>query len=259
MSGPEKTKFTELRKSLMDSWPDSRELEERWGHYSFIPLDVPRIGNALMAEWLTQHFKPIYQVINTISSPADTPNSTAKFNAVNIRMDKDNMTSIHDFYSTNIRNTFLEEFPYFHEELMDTLPFNAITSWDFLQSNKLIGSHRDQHQDFRDFPGSFRSMIYDDNPMSTLFLKEILPDSNKEIPGTNKRLPRIPETNTFVWNNLRTQHGSFHFKNHNKILLVINNKNINIKKYNNLIERSISKYSEYIKISKYQTSDYVNL
>lgn len=255
MSGPKKTSFTKFRKPLVAVWPETKELETKWSKYCFVPLDIPILGDKVIAEWLLQHIKPTFQIKGDVAAYPDAPGAPPRFNSVDVRLTG---TLNHGIWSVNKDHNFLEEFPYFHEQMMDTLPFNTITSWQFWQSNKLIEPHRDQ-QDFRDFPNGFRSMIYDTNPMSTLFLREVLPDATNIVPGTQNFLPRLTETNSFVWNNLRMEHASVYIKKCTKILLIINNKDINVDKYNKLMERSISKYSEYVKISEYQTSDYIDL
>ena len=255
MSGPKKTSFTKFRKPLVAVWPETKELETKWSKYCFVPLDIPILGDLVMAEWLLTKIKPTFQTKSDIAAYYDPPGVPPRFNSVDVRLHKEK----HEFWSLNRDHNFLEEFPHFHEQMMDTLPFSTITSWQFWQSNKLIEPHRDHQQDFRDFPNGFRSMIYDTNPMSTLFLREVLPDATDIVPGTQNFLPRLPETNSFAWNNLRMEHASVYIKNRTKILLIINNKDINVDKYNKLMERSISKYSEYVKISEYQTSDYVDL
>ena len=62
-------------------------------------------------------------------------------------------------------------------------------------------------------------MIHDDNPSPTLHIEEFKPDTNIPEPNTKKYIPNLEDTNSFVWNNLRTRHGSDFHPGNRKILL----------------------------------------
>lgn len=135
------------------------------------------------------------------------------------------------------------------------LPFNARPEFSIWSSIGTVWPHRDQGP-WRDLPFSFRAMLYDENPKSTLYLAEVLPDQridkNKVFP-----LPRLLDTNTFAWNNLRTKHGSTYEHPHRKILLIFGNTQMNTKKLEDLYERSIAKYEQFTMKSTLGLNDFV--
>jgi hypothetical protein len=254
MSGPLKTAFTNSRRPQIALCPETRELEEKWGKYCFVPFDIPKIGDdPKLVEWLKENSKPTIKIREDIAGGIG--NRFPVFNSVDIKLygEKHN---VFDIWKRNYDHNFLDEFPYFHEQMMDLLPFHTITDWHFWQSNIQIIPHRDQ-QDFRDFPNSFRSMIYDENPCPTLYVKEDVPDSSVTFP--EKFIRKLPNTNTFAWNNLRVMHGSFYLKNYSKMLLIINNRNLDVVKYNKLMERSIEKYADHLLVSNNSIDSYIDI
>jgi hypothetical protein len=93
-------------------------------------------------------------------------------------------------------------------------------------------------------------MLYDTNPEETLWVKECLPGKFSFDQPTDKfMLPRLADTNSFVWNNLRTIHGSDRVPEYFKILLIINFVDIDWFKYYNLLERSVELYQEHTLVS----------
>jgi hypothetical protein len=69
------------------------------------------------------------------------------------------------------------------------------------------------------------------------------------------------DTNSWVWNNLRLKHSSVKMTGYEKILMIMySNYNLNMNKFIDLLDRSISKYKENIIIDTITTaSDYINL
>ena len=133
------------------------------------------------------------------------------------------------------------------------MPFKEIWRIRLFSSTKAVPIHRD-HSKFIDFPGAFRIMLHDTNPTSTLNLI----DSPFKKPTKNFILPRLDDTNSFAWNNLRTKHGSLFNKNYTKILAVLDYGEIDVGKYISLMDRSISKYRDYVMLSNNSINDYIN-
>jgi hypothetical protein len=98
-------------------------------------------------------------------------------------------------------------------------------------------------------------MLYDENPEQTLGLIRSLPDSNLRL-SDKFMLPRLEETNSFAWNNLRTKHGSTYNPAYRKILIIIERYNLDIDKYHNLMERSVNKFKDYLLMCDRPTSEY---
>ena len=71
-------------------------------------------------------------------------------------------------------------------------------------------------------------------------------------------LPRAPDTNSFVWNNLRVKHGSVYDPAYKKILAVVVCP-IDIERYSSLMETSINMYKDYCIVSNNSIENYVNI
>ena len=108
--------------------------------------------------------------------------------------------------------------------------------------------HRDDSYYF-DTPLSFRLMIHDENPQPTLFF---LDRHNK------KHYPDWSKTNSFVFNNLRLRHGSNYDPNYRKCIFVFWRYVLDIKKYRDLLERSISKFQDKLIVDTSPTSNYID-
>jgi hypothetical protein len=101
-------------------------------------------------------------------------------------------------------------------------------------------------------------MLYDQNIAKTLSLSECLPDQEHD-PTTEFPIPKILDTNAFAWNNLRVKHGSFFIPNIRKIILILDWYELDVDKYNKLMQRSVEKYKNYIMRSKQNLNNFVNL
>jgi hypothetical protein len=235
---------------MLQQHPERIELE-KWSKYCYVPLDLPKYDYPDINQWIIENSAPSKKLSADIATPKS---GNIVFDAVDV-YPKGNI-HIPDMWSTNPKQEFLELFPFFLERIMDEFPFKTLPNLKFWSSNKYVHFHRD-HAEFTDHPTSFRIMLFDDNPTQTLKLVEALPDSESDY-NTTFILPRLPETNSFVWNNLRTKHGSVYNPQYRKLLLILKDVNIDIKKYNELMERSISKYKDSTMISNYNTRDYLN-
>lgn len=121
------------------------------------------------------------------------------------------------------------------EQIMDTLPIDDLWSVHIWESVRDIYPHRD-HNYYWDMPTEMRIMLFDDNdPVTekTLYVADV---DHKDINYID--LPN--DTNTFIWSNGSQLHGSvYHGKRKQLIAL---NCAYDLKKYKNLLDRSISKY-----------------
>lgn len=252
----EKQRFTKFRKN--NNWivrnGNIRELEEKWGRYCFLPLDIPPLSEAKkITDWYFNYARPVYK---TQPDVASAYTGHASFNSVNINLYPSTEKGP-GIWEEVLDHNFLDEFPKFTEELYSIFPYNTILSYNFWQSICPVIPHRDE-EDFRDFPSSFRSIIYDENPDPTLYVKEYLPDAEDPVPSKNIQIPRIDGAPNFVWNNLRTKHGSSYDSKFRKIILIIHaSPDIDYKKYDELMERSLSKYSEHALVSDHSIDDFI--
>ncbi len=247
----EKTYLTQQRQQQLEKEPYLKVLEQ-WGNYCYVPLDIPRIEYPEVVEWFFDRCKPTSKVRSDIAG--DTYGDTENlFDTVDVSFtDKEYAFQI---WKLNLQNDFIDLFPQVYEKIMDEFPFKSIENFRFWSSRSGIRFHRDQTR-FVDYPGAFRINLEDTNFISTLRLVESVPGS--DIANSPKfTLPRLEDTNSFVWNNLRTEHGSLHNKKFHKILLIIDNYELDINRYNLLIERSISKYSDHLMVSKKTLEEFV--
>jgi hypothetical protein len=101
-------------------------------------------------------------------------------------------------------------------------------------------------------------MLYDTNLISTLRLIPSLPDTPNEFAGIFP-IKLIPETNSFVWNNLRTKHGSIYIPPFKKIVIILDRYDLDIDRYNDLMARSVKKFKSQAMISKHSLNSFVSL
>jgi len=71
-------------------------------------------------------------------------------------------------------------------------------------------------------------------------------------------LPRLADTNSFAWNNLRVIHGSDRVPEYFKILLIVNFVDIDWFKYYKLLERSVDLYQDHALISSYSKENFLS-
>ena len=247
--------FTTLRQQQILK-PDYRSDIEKWGNYCYIPLDIPKFHNSKFVEWFFEKAVPVRKLKSDIST--DQYGGT-NFDSIDVNIDQWQGGGI---WEQNNQNDFLTLFPELYNDIITYFPFKYIGKITCWSSNQHVRWHRDYSR-FTDNPSSFRIMIHDENPKQTLYIAENLPDTKIEV--SNKFLiPRLEETNSFVWNNSRLKHGSFFNFTLNKvhprkILLILDRYELDADRYNDLLERSVKKYQDNVLMSKYTLSDFIKL
>jgi len=231
------------------------EAEKRFGDCLFVPLDIPLIKDDLFVEWYWENAKIINKVRPDIASPHTGLNS---YISVDIAEEGSWVLSHEQTWSTNFRTDFSKLFPKLVEQFYEYFPMKKIDSYVIWSSTKSIGAHRDPTI-FLDLPSSFRIMLHDENPLPTLYVEEYKADTNFPVPDTKKYVPKLENTNSFVWNNLRTKHGSDHTMGQRKILLIFKYFLIDWEKYYSLLDRSIVKYSDHYLKSNNTLDNFINL
>lgn len=249
----EKQVFTEKRRQIIDRDNNANvveQLEKKYGKYCYVPLDIPPLSeHKKITEWYLQNCKPITKLENDV---ARSKPGIGGYDSIDVYY---NISEIKNpFWSQVTDHNFLEEFPHFYQELMDVWPFKSVTHVMFWKSTNVTWAHRDEG-DFRDLPNLFRSLIYEENPIPTLWAEQFLPNAEKSI----KKYPvhRIPDRPNWAWNNLRVKHASSYDKRFKKILMIINSAKLDYDRYDKLLERSISKYSKYVGISDRSIQEFV--
>lgn len=223
------------------------EIEARFGQYTYIPLDVPKIniGPKLKA-YFDQYSKPIKKIQPDV---AGYPSDRASFNSIDYLPGGAEA----GIWERNIRNDILDDLPEL-VPLLEAMPYTTIPGFMLWSSNFKISFHRDSAP-WIDSPCSIRALLYDENPEQTLMLRES--PSEENVYATPQFLPTAPETNCFAWNNLRSFHGS-NYTEHKKILMIVDSgRPFNMEKFEDLLERSVSKYGQYAIRSERPLSDFV--
>jgi hypothetical protein len=267
----EKLYFTATRMSQLNSnrhpsnnIPNERlleyklEAEKRFGNFLFVPLDIPVIKDDLFVEWYWENAKSVKKVSSDIATHRTDLES---FVSVDVAEPGSWVLGpknpFNYTWGANYRTDFSKLFPRLTEQLYEYFPVKSIDSYSIWSSIETIGAHRDDSI-FLDFPSSFRIMLYDDNPAPTLHVEEYKSNNDIPEPNTKKYVPRLEDTNSFVWSNLRTKHGSDFHPGNRKILLRFRFFLIDWEKYFSLMDRSIIKYSDHCLKSNLNLNDFIN-
>lgn len=225
-----------------------QNFEKQYGKYCYLPLDTPRIYDSKIVDWFFEHCRSITKLKPDV---ADTEYGYSLFNSVNVCLDGKYMVQ-NPIWSDNQYPNFDKEFPHFYQQMMDQLPLAKIPRFSFWNSTRPIAPHRD-HSCLLDMPNSFRIMIYDENPVDTLYVYE----DAENFTGNKTYIKRYTGTNSFVWNNLRVVHGSDYTPGYRKILLLINNFIPDYRRYLECIENSVLKYAVDTLVSSRSLQDFV--
>lgn len=254
----EKTYITKTRHDfIFRKYPYSgarhklKQLEAKYGKYIYLPFDVPSIepkDSAAFATWYFDHAKSIKKVQADVAG--GTYGNDKNFLSINSVNQKD------EIWETNKRSDLFTKFPEIAEGIK-ALPFVEPPEFSLWSSQRQVSLHRDQGA-WEDLPASFRVMLYDENLHPTLFLRERPAEVMNNIYSILP-LRRLPETNVFGWNNVRTGHGSSFNPKYRKVLMIFTGVKIDLSEYERLLERSVQKYHDKVHISKCQLSDFVNL
>ena len=226
------------------------ELERKYGKYLMVPLALPVFElpdtDHFLSWWKQYAIRPVkqhgdYVVPDTGYSPFETIDLVQKIgNDWNLNFQTDN---------------FKKEFPKLWQQFHDQLPCDDLLVINLWSSVQTFPEHRDSAE-MIDSPNSFRIKLYDENPEETLFVADnpLRPYHNEEATF----LPRLEGTNSYMWNNLRLQHGSIFVPPHRKILAVITGL-VNPDRYDELLAKSIATYGQYCLVSNYSLENYIDL
>lgn len=249
----EKQFFTKRRKEQLSAWPHLRETE-KWGKHCFVPLDIPKFQNQKLVDWFFENQKEIYKLTPDVASKNYNITNFCGIDVLPTNEPESEHTGI---WTLNVQQSFLDIFPEVNEQIMDNFPFRTLTRMRFWSSTRDIFHHRD-HTRFVDSPSSFRIMLYDENPEQTLSLIPSLPDQENKY-DEKFTIPSIKDSNSFVWNNLRVKHGSSYDQKYRKILLILDGYDLDVQRYNTLLEKSVNKYQQFVMKSDRNLLEYVNL
>jgi hypothetical protein len=247
----EKDFFTNKRLEQLKYNPELLDTEQ-WGKYCCVPLDIPRYDYPEFVKWYFERAKTIYKLKSDV---ANSQYGMSNFDAVDVFL----TSKIEDhIWTVNPQQDFLTLFPEILERIYQDFPVKSIGRLSFWSSHRGVRFHRD-HTKFIDYPSSFRIMLYDTNPVQTLKLAECLPDHPEDEELIKIPIPRLAETNSVAWNNLRTKHGSFFIEPFRKIIIIIDRYELDVERYHDLMERSVKKYNEHLLISDRKLNDFIHI
>ena len=257
----EKLWFTKQRTiNLKRLGPDLRnrilDLEFKFGKICFTPLHVPIIKPLDQQKFVDWYFQTCKPSIKQNRDIATQYTGASAFQSIDLLPESyDTKNSI---WSKNIVRDFEHQWPDLWQQFYEYLPFKKIIGFSIWSSTKDIVPHRDQSL-FLDLPLEFRVMLYDPNPTANLFISESLPNSSIDDLQNTVCLPNDIDTNSFVWNNLRSWHFSKYDPNYKKIIMIFHWANeIDWDRYELLLERSLSYYQKYSLISQHLKTDFLN-
>lgn len=242
---------THLSRHAVHSCPQMQELEQQFGKYILVPLDIePIVPNDMEAfrAWFDKHGKPISK------RRADAAGGFLTKTAPLFKSISNYPGGVNPIWDHNLRLDMYVKFPELRELVMQ-LPFDKPVLFSLWSSLRTVNRHRDEGP-WNDLPCSFRSMIFDENTEPTLYVSEAVPGQKT---GPKHFIQKYEGTNSFAWNNLRAEHGST-WLGKEKILLIVasmTTSQMNMNKYGDLIERSIKKYNDQLLISERELDEFL--
>lgn len=255
----EKKWFTDQRILHLNQYNDDTKknilrLEEKFGSVCFTPLDIPIIQNKEFFNWYFENAVPSIKQNKDIASSTTGTSSFLSIDLVSKTYNTSNLV-----WTKNVRNDLETLWPDLWDQFYLHLPFEKIERMSIWSSTTDINPHRDQSV-FIDIPLEFR-IVMDNNPTDNFWINEVLPNTAIDKQLNTAAVSTKLDTNSFVWNNLRTQHHSKFYPNYKKITFIFfywQNK-INWKKYESLIERSVEKYQKTLLASTRPITDFVEI
>jgi hypothetical protein len=234
----------ETRKNIL-------RLENTYGKFCFLPLDIPIIKNDDFYQW---YFETASLTTKQNLDVATSTTGVSSFYSLDIVPESLDLNKT--IWTKNVVKNFDKLWPDLWDQFHEYLPYEKIIGLSMWSSIRDIIPHRDQTM-FLDLPLEFR-ILFDKNPEDNLFVSEILPDAGPKNFLQTSAVPTQYTTNTFAWSNLRSQHHSIYNNNYKKIIFIFQFLNpIDWKKYEKLIEKSIEKYQFQSLISKNSIDDFV--
>jgi hypothetical protein len=229
--------------------PRTYDLEKQYGKYLFVPLALPIFELPEKDHFFSWWSKNMAVTKKLDGDAVMSGYGITPFETVDLINEIGNQW----WESNNQQTGFKTEFPKLWQQFHDQLPMKILrlTLWS---SRHEIQEHRDSAECV-DLPASFRMMLYDDNPTETLYVLD-----NPLRPFTSENahmINRAPNTNSFVWNNLRCKHGSVYNPGYKKVLAFAAGI-FDVNRYGDLLEQSVNTYKDYCITSKYSIENYIN-
>jgi hypothetical protein len=258
-----KENLTELRNHELNLLPEVKdvyvELEKTYGKYLFVPYDLPNIKINDLEKFIVFFFKNGKNAGKQVEDLSSGTFTATKSTYLSIDSKVHSWTPV---WTRNIVESIYTEFPEIFEQIHDLMPWVGERDfrWNMWSSANRVPAHRD-HTSMIDMPLAMRIKLFDSNTSETLSL---LTDPIKEHNNQYVRLPRLEESNSYAWNNLRTKHASTWRPTARKILFIWRDKLATpqqVNQYVDLLDRSIAKYqgTDSLWIDTNPATDYLNL
>lgn len=230
--------------------PKLLDIEKRFGKYLLVPLALPLFEvpdkDHFMYWWKKYAIRPTKQKGDYVASVT----GYSPFESIDL------VQKLGDDWNLNLQtDNFKKEFPYLWQQFYDLLPCQDLLVINLWSSVQQFPEHRDSAE-MVDCPNSFRIKLYDENPEETLFVFD-----NPTKPYSCEEptfFPRLPTTNSYMWNNMRCMHGSVYDPRYKKVLAVIVGL-VDLDRYETLIEESTTVYKDYCLVSNNSIENYVNV
>lgn len=248
--------------NFMNRNPAYTEIEKTFGKYLFVPYDVPKIelkDIEFFKSWFFANAKYSTKLVEDMSSGL-----VPYANKAYMTVDSTSPQWDNSVWSRNPIAEIYTLFPEIFEQIHEYMPWVGPDNfrWNIWSSHRNIIPHRDLTSCV-DLPFSMRIKLYDGNPDETL---QLMTDPIKEHSNEYQPIPKLTDTNTFGWNNLRTKHRSvFHGDDFRKILFIWRDPIVTetqLTQLADLLERSINKYTKFenqVLIDTNDVTDYINL
>lgn len=234
------------------------ELEKAYGNYLFVPLDIPVIKANDQQAFIDFFHKNAAYTKRVREDVAGLPTNDTISNYKATFKTIDSHPTENSIWSRNYVPDLFYNFYEIFEQIYEYYPIDPDTFSFALWSSQIkVPPHRDETC-MIDMPINFRLKLFDNNSIETLKL-HLSPIDQPEAATYRFSLPK--DTNSFAWNNLRLKHSSNKFIGWEKILMIMYiNYNLDMNKFVDLLDRSISKYKKNIIIDTITSaSDYINL
>ncbi len=243
----DKTELTKKREQWANYYFDNKNvhsLEIKYGNYLYVPLDIPFIeleDHEKFVSYFFQNATASTKIKNDVSGASLGSSTFLSIDGV--------PSSDKSVWSKNFIPSFRTEFKELFDQILEYFPIKSLDNFIIWSSIADVYFHKDESI-MLDLPVHFRIMLHNPNDTSTLFLRQDTTITPVSIPK---------ETNSFAWNNLRIEHAS-ELKNPKILFLFGDPLDIDWKKYDQLIEKSILKFrSNTIIDHTHSIEDYISL
>lgn len=229
------------------------ELEKQFGKFCFTPLAVPKITDENFYDWYFENAD-----LTTKQNKDIATDTTGSSTFLSMDIVPDGFDTSKSIWSKNVIKGFDKQWPDLWQQFNDYLPFQKITGISIWSSVRDVVGHRD-HTMFLDLPLEFR-VLMDNNPTANLSVTEVLPSTPISEGLGTVDVPVHLESNSFAWNNLRSQHHSKFYPDYKKIIFIFHWSNkIDWNKYERLMNNSVKHWDEYTLQSTQDIDSYIDV